>query len=213
MGWPKGRRLTPEEIARRTAHVVANGSPLRAELLGQRFGYLTVIANAERPSHRRRLHGTWWRVRCDCGTERVVTASDLSTGNTTSCGNHRRSPPGTAGRHAIFCQYRCNARTRGLDFQLSKEQFLTITSRNCTYCGAPPSNTARHTGGNSKPETIALSLYLYNGIDRVDNTRGYVDGNCVPCCKQCNRAKTDMTVEEFHTWVARVHARATGASR
>lgn len=40
----------------------------------------------------------------------------------------------------------------------------------CWYCGSPP-----------KIE--------FNGIDRKDNTSGYTEGNCVPCCSTCNYMK------------------------
>lgn len=36
-----------------------------------------------------------------------------------------------------------------------------------------------------------------NGIDRVDNTRGYEKGNVVPCCGTCNLLKGARTVDEF----------------
>lgn len=49
-------------------------------------------------------------------------------------------------------------------------------------------------------------MFVRNGIDRVDSAQGYVLTNVVPCCKQCNRAKSDLSREEFLTWVERVHA-------
>ena len=39
--------------------------------------------------------------------------------------------------------------------------------------------------------------YVYNGVDRVDNERGYSLENCVPCCKFCNRMKRDLGKKEF----------------
>ena len=48
--------------------------------LSQRFGRLVVISKAK--GHKR----THWHCKCDCGTERVVSNSNLASGNTTSCG-------------------------------------------------------------------------------------------------------------------------------
>ncbi len=45
-----------------------------------------------------------------------------------------------------------------------------------------------------------------NGIDRVDNSRGYVEDNVVTACKACNRAKHARTREEFETWALRLAA-------
>lgn len=51
-------------------------------LPGMRFGKLTTIVEVEKVP--RRL----WLSRCDCGTELVVRADSLQTGNTVSCGCH-----------------------------------------------------------------------------------------------------------------------------
>ena len=55
--------------------------------------------------------------------------------------------------------------------------------------------------------------YTYNGIDRVDNTRGYTLDNVVPCCFKCNRAKDTMTKEEFLEWVGRVATHSLGTKK
>lgn len=47
--------------------------------------------------------------------------------------------------------------------------------------------------------------YYYTGLDREDNTLGYLYSNLVPCCKVCNRAKSTMTRAEFLTWIGRAH--------
>ena len=65
------------------------------------------------------------------------------------------------------------------DFQLTEEQYDALRQGGCHYCGR--SCTETHT----------------NGIDRVDNDRGYVIGNCVSCCSDCNYAKGSMTADEF----------------
>lgn len=36
-----------------------------------------------------------------------------------------------------------------------------------------------------------------NGIDRVDNDKGYVPGNVSPCCWVCNIAKGTMSLDEW----------------
>lgn len=53
-------------------------------LAGERFGKLTVLERAESKNGR-----TYWKCRCDCGTEVNVMASNLLRGNTTTCGCSR----------------------------------------------------------------------------------------------------------------------------
>lgn len=56
--------------------------PASKDLVGQRFGMLTVT---ERTNERKCKHVVWKCV-CDCGTEVFVTTGSLRTGNTKSCG-------------------------------------------------------------------------------------------------------------------------------
>lgn len=76
-----------------------------------------------------------------------------------------------------------------------------LTKMQCEYCGAEPSQIitgSRHRGN-----------YIYNGIDRIDNKLGYIKGNVVPCCWQCNKSKADMSRDMFITWAKNVAARYT----
>jgi hypothetical protein len=49
-------------------------------------------------------------------------------------------------------------------------------------------------------------LFVYNGLDRVDNTLGYLPGNVVACCTQCNGAKLNYTQEEFLFWANQLYS-------
>jgi hypothetical protein len=44
---------------------------------------------------------------------------------------------------------------------------------------------------------VAYGDYVYNGIDRKNNSLGYVSNNCVPCCSECNLMKRKMSVNQF----------------
>ena len=68
------------------------GRPIK-DLTGQRFGRLTAIKFMGTNKRGR----AEWLCRCDCGTEKVINASNLGNGNTVSCGclreeNRRKLP-------------------------------------------------------------------------------------------------------------------------
>lgn len=90
----------------------------------------------------------------------------------------------------ILWEYKKNARVKGLKFELSEEVFIKLTSGDCIYCGQVPGNK-RHTQNKKRS-------YIYNGIDRVDSSKGYEKGNCVSCCSTCNYMKRRKTVSEFY---------------
>lgn len=79
--------------------------------------------------------------------------------------------------------YKRNAKNRNLYFELSKEDFINITSKECYYCG---------TFGSISP-----TGEKYNGIDRIDSSKGYEKNNVLPCCSICNKMKLDLSQHDF----------------
>jgi len=138
-----------------------------------------------------------WLCQCKCGTKRVITGTALRYGHTKSCGclqrelahERHRLPDGVAAFRQLWSQYRQGARVRDLEWGLSKSTFRELTQQPCHYCGRLPeqeSSTHSDTGA-----------YIYNGVDRKNNDKGYIAGNVVPCCGTCNTAKMTMPYSDF----------------
>lgn len=68
-----------------------------AELVGQRFGRLTVAARTTSSL----VGKAMWVCRCDCGGEKVTNTHHLRSGNTTSCGCVQRERASEANRVRI----------------------------------------------------------------------------------------------------------------
>ena len=84
----------------------------------------------------------------------------------------------------LFKQYQYDAKRKKRIWELGLEEFEELTSRPCFYCSKPPTQSAR--------------AYLYNGLDRKCNLKGYTLSNVVACCALCNRIKgADITHEEM----------------
>jgi len=95
---------------------------------------------------------------------------------------------GEAAANNLFANYKLRAKARGVKWELSKKDFLYLTSQVCFYCGSEPSNERRVKTNGS---------YKYNGIDRLNSSKGYHLKNCVSCCADCNTMKWEKTPEEF----------------
>lgn len=99
-----------------------------------------------------------------------------------------KSKDNTPAKNKLFYKYRMQATRRNIKFNLRQYDFLRIIEQNCFYCGNEPSNRETTTSGH---------ILSYNGIDRIDNNRGYESDNIVPCCKICNSMKSDLSYDLF----------------
>ena len=170
---------------------------------GDKINRLTVVKLSHIGSHYR----AYYIFRCDCGTEKVILGSGVASGNTKSCGclskevKRARRLPGNRGviNHLIL-QYKRHARNRNLPFRLSYKRFSELIKGNCAYCGEPPNNM--------KITKSCKEGFIYSGIDRVNPQRGYFSNNTVSCCYLCNRAKNNLSLEQFKEWVKKLDAMA-----
>jgi hypothetical protein len=113
--------------------------------------------------------------------------------------------------NSFFKDYVRGARRRNRSFELTFNEFDTISSKACFFCGEEP-----------KPRIVSVTVYAgkktqtgwakekmvtepRNGIDRLDNTKGYTLENCVPCCSVCNKLKSVLTLDEFLTAITKIY--------
>ena len=162
------------------------------------FGRLTVIKR-EYPNGKR--GEPRWLCRCECGKQKVIFGKNLRQGYSQSCGclrdenvgNRRRLRSGLASMRGLINSYKNGAKKRGIKYELTEKQFAEITKQNCYYCGAKPNEVIIYKECNG--------AYIYNGIDRIGNNKGYTINNVAPCCKKCNWAKNDSTIKEYKDWI------------
>ena len=171
--------------------------PPFVDFTGKRFGRLIAIERAASI----KWHTTW-KCKCDCGNYKTVRSTDLTQGRTKSCGcfrnevvraaQYQHKAPGVSAFNSVMGDYKASAKRRGFPFSLTEDEFRKLTSSRCWYCGDAPKITF-------KPVRLKTQngFYTYNGVDRIDNSKGYETGNCVPCCKPCNVAKGSMTLLGF----------------
>lgn len=171
------------------------------DLTNREFGRLKVLHNT---GIKTKYDGSYvWHCICECGTELDVAGRSLIRGNTKSCGclikdTRRRLPKGIAARNELYSHYKYHAVERGLVFDIDIDTFTDYTQRVCEYCGNEPSQVGRK-------KTRGNGAYIYNGIDRKDNTKGYTLENIATCCKVCNYAKHIMNEKDFDEWIIKVY--------
>jgi len=168
--------------------------------IGRRYSRYTVISF----SHEEKNSQYFFLCRCDCGTEKAVRINSLERGHTKSCGcfqrdwtrethkgnTYSRLPFGVSSRNTVFRRYRQDAERRSIPFNLTLEEFTEIVSKPCYFCGSEHSNMLINKKGYGE--------FRYSGIDRVDNSIGYLVGNCLSCCSKCNALKNGITKEMIY---------------
>jgi hypothetical protein len=158
-------------------------------ITSQNFGTLTAI----RETTKRSGNSIVWECTCSCGLETCpkivfVSVGNLRHGNTKSCQRQRLMHPAL---RTYFNTTRAMAKHRKLSFELTFAQFHTIIKLPCYYCG---SLTDVKQINNNSGKIWRLRA---NGIDRNDNSIGYIIENCVPCCQLCNFGKSNMLAQEY----------------
>lgn len=183
------------------------------DLSGQRFGRLLAISHlGMRKQGKSKSASSLWLCKCDCGKQRKVFAYSLRRGDTKSCGCLARETAsklcaelgrrgakngGVLAERQLYCRYQNDARRRALPFDISYESAGRLFRGHCSYCGIEPYKMNYIKKQNS--------VFIYNGIDRVDNKLGYIDGNVVSCCAKCNDVKRRMEMPEFVSYITMLY--------
>jgi hypothetical protein len=74
--------------------------------------------------------------------------------------------------------YKRSAEYKNLEFTITYDEYVDIVDKECHYCGI-------------------IQDKGFNGIDRKNQTKGYVADNCVSCCQMCNYMKGSTIDEVF----------------
>lgn len=145
-------------------------------------------------------------IQCKCGYQTYKSYSELSkkycSRSCSSCSKKDKTDIQTRVIRKVYGLYKSRAKKRKINFSLNIDQFKDIVLKDCGYCGKKPSNYH-----NYKGKTI-----FYTGIDRIDNSKGYLKDNITPCCKQCNSAKRDLSLAEFKKWIHAVYNKFLGSN-
>ncbi len=179
------------------------------DLTGQTFGKLTVVERTENWSNKAKTCiFSVWICQCECGNLKKVNGTSLTQGRTVSCGCIKKETKYAEGSSfgRLFDSYKSNAKRRGIPFELTDRQFLELISMPCHYTGRAPYRKYAHKRRDGKTP----DAFTYNGIDRIDPSKGYTVDNCVACCFEVNRAKSDMSKDDFLKMIDDIHYHIRG---
>lgn len=177
------------------------------DISNQKFGNWTVIKISKKTKT-----ATYWECRCDCGNNGSIRAYALKKGESHSCGkcnfhkeifrNNFKSWNKIEDRaesiiNREFSMYKGNSLSDGREFQLTRIEFETLIKKNCHYCLRAPYREVK--------DPFSEEVIMLNGVDRIDSAVGYITHNCVPCCSECNVAKSTLTLDKFKNLIKAIY--------
>jgi len=179
------------------------------DLTGRRCGRLVALEFSHIGEKNKKRY---WKCKCDCGNITYVISSNFNKGRIRSCGcivneNMRllgrrtpcnKLPENEIGYSTLYSTYIHGARERGYEFQLNKDEFYILVKSNCFYCDQEPEERSYVSNGKE-------IRYNTNGLDRVDNSIGYVINNVVTCCSKCNKMKLNHSINTFLNQITKIY--------
>lgn len=140
----------------------------RRDLTGQRFGYLTVISEAERSQNRK----VRWLCQCDCGRQSIVQANNLCSGHVVSCGCRRGKFTHGMYKTRLYRIWAGILERTGV-YKCSKEEAKRLyQERGITVC--EEWRIFENFRDWALPHGYSDGLQ----IDRIDNDKSYCPENC-----------------------------------
>jgi hypothetical protein len=168
-------------------------------LIGQKFDKMLVIKVVEKVKQSEDdLYGrSMLLCRCDCGKEKLADADKIPS----SCGcplNPEYARQSSA-KNVWLRTYN--------DGNITLEAFMKLSQENCFYCNATPSNKRNVFKNRNWSSQYAIDNgdFIYNGLDRIDQTLPHNLDNVVACCWPCNDKKGKMSQQEFIDWIERTY--------
>jgi len=149
------------------------------ETVGKRYGKLIVI-DVHYDETRKQYS---FMCLCDCGKKKYIPPYTILVGGQTSCSSSCRIlrptlPPGRAHARQIYNIKKNSVKNQGMRFDLSFEDFYTLSLKNCSICGMYP-----HVHWKSGDTRGNNGIFIHNKIAYADPEVGFVIGNVFPVCR------------------------------
>lgn len=169
----------------------------RIDLVGRKFERLTVIEYLYTKNRR-----PYYKVRCDCGNEKIVAGSSLTRGLTRSCGCLRNErviasiSRHNLSSHPLYNIY-CSMKTRC--YNTSSYAYKHYGARGITMCDEWKNDFLSFYEWSIKNGWEDRVAFGYKNrvwtLDRIDVNKGYSPDNCryVSAFMQANNTRRNKT--------------------
>lgn len=169
------------------------------DISGQKFGRLFVIERVDDYCSKNHKPRVKYKCLCDCGKTLEVLKGSLISGSTSSCGCLRKERLA----EKIWTGYeemsgttigiiKAGAKDRNFEYSVSNEFLWNLfikQNRKCALTGYDI-GFVRNCNKNTYQQTASL--------DRIDSSKGYIEGNVQWVHRDINKLKFDWTLDKFY---------------
>ena len=165
-------------------------------IVGNTYGTIKVLSFHQQVRTKRGIYQMYFNTKCTkCGAEAVRLYNHTQWINSNGCFEcHKIFQDPTY--NYMLKNYKSNAKDRSIAWELSNDDFKTLITSDCYYCGAKP---------QIRPADQSKVKLPVNGIDRINSDDSYNKDNCVPCCSMCNFMKQDYTQKNFLQQINKIY--------
>lgn len=164
------------------------------DLTNIRFGKLIAIKYVKSINKLRH-----WLCKCDCGGEKIVSSKCLLRNQTRSCGceSHykNKAHKNWKGYEDIpldfFSNIKRSAESRNIEFNITIEYLWNLLLRQNKKCALSGIDLSFSETRKNKDKSKTVS------VDRIDSSKGYIEGNVQWVHKTINIMKNSLRDEEF----------------
>lgn len=192
--------LSPTTIQRKLEKYqipIKNNADYHEDIIGKQFGNLKVL---KKSIAKHKNPHSYYICLCVCGTEKEVRGDRLSTGANTSCGCRMNKDGAENGKWSgyegisgtYWNRLELRAKYKNLDFNIKIEKMWELflkQDKKCSISGillTPPNKE-----GYGKSNINIASL------DRIDSSKGYIEGNVQWVSRPINVMKMALPQNEF----------------
>lgn len=178
------------------------------DITGLRYGRVKVI-NRNYSIKNYKGKYTKWNCICDCGKEFATEGHSLRSGHTTSCGCFRVEKVQSTcrtGTNNITGRYWGHllrgAKVRNIPVEINKEyaqKLLELQGFKCNLSGESLICDINNTGKLRGSDWINTA-----SLDRIDSTKGYIEGNVQWIHKVVNIMKNKFPQEDFVNYCCKI---------
>lgn len=160
--------------------------------VGQKFNKLEFIEEVQKKSNKK-----YWKCECECGKIKTYDYYSVLIGTSKSCGCYQRNKVkeyNWSGYMEIpglyWNQLKNGARRRNIVFDITKEYVWNLYEKQNRKCKLSNLLIGFETK-NNKIKNFQASL------DRIDNNKGYIEGNVQWIIKEINYMKNKLNEQNF----------------